>query len=153
MLAVDDIFYTASSVVKSFFAEDVGLWLDKNKVRYITAVKLTGKSGYDRAFEFVIPRSSLYPDRILQSINSPRKSAVELFIFKWLDTVEARHQESKTYAVLNDEEVPLGVMDAFRNHNIFRFSGAEDGRSKKNLPHEMAWNIQWPLPWSPGLWV
>lgn len=119
MLAVDDIFYTASSVVKSFFAEDVGLWLDKNKVRYITAVKLTGKSGYNRAFEFVIPRSSLYPDRILQSINSPRKSAVELFIFKWLDTVEARHQESKTYAVLNDvEEVPLGVMDAFRNHNI-----------------------------------
>lgn len=119
MLAVDDMFYTATPIVKSFFAEDVGLWLDKNNIRYITSVKFTGKSGYDHAFEFAIPRSSRYPERILQSINNPRKNAAELFAFKWMDTVEARPRESKAYVVLNDaEEVSPGVMDAFRNYNI-----------------------------------
>lgn len=120
MLSVDDMFFTASPIVRTFFAEDVALWLNGKGVRYTPSVKFTGKSGYDHAFDFVIPRSRKYPERILQSINNPNKSAAELFAFKWMDTFEARHVQSLPYVVLNDEGggVPPNLLDAFRNYGI-----------------------------------
>src|SRR5215213_7708892 len=57
MLAVNDLFYLAAPTVASLFREDVALWLDRNEVRYIPKIKLTGESGYDHLFDFVIPRA------------------------------------------------------------------------------------------------
>lgn len=119
MLSVDDMFFTASPVVKSLFLEDMALWLDGNEIRYTPSVKLTGKSGYDHNFDFVIPRSARYPERILQGINNPNKSSAELFTFKWMDTIDARPAESNAYVFLNDVDgVPSNVTDAFKSYDI-----------------------------------
>ncbi len=57
MLAINDLFYTATSIVKNLFFEDVQSWLNMHNIRYITGAKFTGKSGYDHMFDFVIPAS------------------------------------------------------------------------------------------------
>jgi hypothetical protein len=68
MLAVNDLFYLSQSSVRSLFFEDVEKWLNESDIRFIPKIKFTGKSGYDHLFDFVIPKSKKYPERILQII-------------------------------------------------------------------------------------
>ncbi len=121
MLAVNDLFYTAKSVVESLFLEDVIAWLDSSDIRYIAKAKFTGLSGYDHLFDFVIPKSRKQPERFLQAINKPTRNTAESFIYKWSDTREVRATDSRAYAVLNDTEdqtIPGEVFEAFRNYQI-----------------------------------
>ncbi len=120
MLAVNDLFYLAKPMVESLFFEDVVAWLDANDVRYTPEVKFTGTSGYDHLFNFVIPKSSKQPERILQAINRPTRESAQLFIHSWSDTRQVRSPESKAYALLNDlEQQPSGgVLDALRAYRI-----------------------------------
>ena len=104
MLAVNDLFYLAQSFTSSLFFEDVVTWLDLSGIRYFPSVKLTGKSGYDHHYDFIIPRSIIHPDRVLLSITNPSKSNVSTAVFAWTDTAVAREGESRAYAILNDSE-------------------------------------------------
>ncbi len=119
MLSVNDLFYTASPVITSLFFEDVMHWLDLTEIRYTPKVKFSGKSGFDYMFDFVIPKSRQQPERILQTINNPRKDSVEALLYKWIDTRETRSPESKLYSFLNDAntEVSSNVIEAFRNYD------------------------------------
>jgi hypothetical protein len=120
VLAVGDMFYLAVPMVASLFYEDVLSWLDIHDVRYTTNVKLSGKSGFDHRFDIVIPKSRRQPERILQTINRPRRDAAQTIAFAWFDTREARPPESRAFALLNDTEhaVPADVMDALRNYEV-----------------------------------
>ena len=123
MLAVNDLFYLASPLVQSFFIEEVIMWLDNNEIRYTPKVKITGTSGFDHLFDFVIPKSpkKQQPERIVQAINRPTRESAEAFIYAWGDTRDVRPTDSKAYAVLNDtgeQKVSSGVLEAFRNYHI-----------------------------------
>lgn len=121
MLAVNDLFYTARSVVESLFLEDVVNWFDTNDIRYTPNIKFTGVSGYDHLFDFVIPKSRKQPERIIQTINRPSRIMAENLIYKWSDTHDARALDSKAYAVLNDmgsQIIPVEIFDAFKAYNI-----------------------------------
>ena len=120
MLAVNDLFYLAEPMVKSLFYEDVVAWLDAAEVRYTPSVKFTGKSSYDHLFDFVIPKSSKEPERILRAINRPSRDTAESFIFSWSDTRDVRPPASRAYAVLNDAEqaITAGVLEALRSYQI-----------------------------------
>lgn len=89
-------------------------------MRSTPKVKLTGISGYDHLFDFVIPKSRKQSERVVQAINRPTRDTTESFMHKWSDTREVRSSESKAYAVLNDREqsIPPDVMDALRNYSI-----------------------------------
>lgn len=118
MLAVNDLFYLASPIVSSLFFEDVTAWLDLAEIRYSPKIKFTGKTGYDHMFDFVIPKSRKEPERIIQTLNSPKKDSAEALVFKWLDTKETRPPESKLYALLNNTNIDVSqaVIDALRNY-------------------------------------
>ena len=118
MLAVNDLFYLASPTVAVLFYEEVSNWLDMCDVRYTPNIKLTGKSGYDHLFNFVIPKSRSRPERILRAINSPSRNEAQAMAFSWLDTREARTEESSAYAFLNDSARPITgtVLDAMRSY-------------------------------------
>ena len=118
MLAVNDLFYLSQSTVRSLFFEDVEQWLEISDIRATPKVKFTGKSGYDHMFDFVIPKSRTQPERIIQTINNPRKESAESLVFKWLDTKDTRPQNSLLYAFLNDmnEEIPSTIITAFENY-------------------------------------
>lgn len=121
MLAVNDMFYLAAPVVTSLFYEDVIKWLDLNEIRYTPKVKFTGKSGYDHLFDFVIPKSRKYPERILKAINHPTKEAAQALAFSWIDTKDVRPPDSRAYAFLNDIEfqVSPSVTSAIRNYDAY----------------------------------
>ena len=120
ILAVNDLFYLAKPIVESLFYEDVIAWLEANEIRYTPKVKFTGTSGFDHLFDFVIPKFRKQPERIVQAISRPTRDHAQTFILAWLDTRQVRPPESKAYAVLNDQEqeIPGGVLDAFRNYQI-----------------------------------
>lgn len=120
MLAVNDLFYLASPMIGSLFLEDVTLWLDANEVRYIPRVKFTGKTGYDHTFNFAIPASKKYPERILEAISHPNKDTIQSVAFSWIDTKDVRPDNSIAYALLNDFDRPPAptVIDALKNYGI-----------------------------------
>lgn len=120
MLAVNDLFYLATPLVKSLFYEDVVQWLDLAEVRFTPKVKFTGKSGYDHLFDFVIPKSKAQPERILRAINSPSRDAAQALAFSWIDTKEVRPPDAHAMALLNDLDrtVSTDVMDALTQYDV-----------------------------------
>lgn len=120
MLAVNDLFYLATPTVASLFLEDVALWLDMSEIRYTPKIKLTGESGYDHMFDFVIPKSKAKPERLLRAINRPVRDTAEAVAFAWIDTQKVRPPNSQAYVFLNDfERVPSeSVTEALRQYDL-----------------------------------
>jgi hypothetical protein len=120
MLAVDDLFYLAQPTVSSLFFEDVSQWLDAHNIRYFPDVKLTGRSGFDYQFEFVIPKSANAPERILSTINHPDRTSTQKLFTAWLDTKDARPAQSQAFAVINDtvKPAPHSILRALEKYDI-----------------------------------
>jgi hypothetical protein len=89
-------------------------------VRYTPRINFKGKSGYDHFFDFVIPKSKLRGERILQTLSNPKKDSAEALIFKWQDTRETRIDDSKLFVLMNDAERPISgsVIEAFKNYQL-----------------------------------
>ena len=120
MLAVSDLFYLASPLVTSLFLENVEDWLNESGIRYIPNIKLTGKSGYDYMFNFVIPKSATQPERAVNAINQPNRQTALSFVFAWLDTRENRQPDTRAYAILNDDNrnVSASVLEALSEYDV-----------------------------------
>ena len=120
MLAVNDLFATASTRVVSLFLEDVAQFLETQDVRFTEAVQFTGKSGFMHKFDFAIPASKSAPERLLRAINQPSKDAATSTIFSWTDIKDLRKVKARMYAVLNDSDrsVSTEVIEALRSYEI-----------------------------------
>jgi uncharacterized protein DUF1829/uncharacterized protein DUF1828 len=120
ILAVNDMFYLASPMVANLFYEDVAAWLDLHGIRYTPNVKLSGKSGYDHWFDFVIPKSRQQPERIVKAINRAGRDTAEAVASSWIDTREVRPPQSRAYALLNDanQGVSQPIVDALANYEV-----------------------------------
>jgi len=113
MLAVNDMFVTASPLVESLFHEDVERYLRLHRVRFTPNVQFVGLSRFVHNFDFVVPASDVAPERILRAINRPGRDSVTGLLFAWSDTKGVRPSESRLYAFLNDEErAPSGALVA-----------------------------------------
>ncbi len=102
MLAVDDLFYTAQPHVASIFVEDVARWLEERDIRFTPRIKLTGKSGYDHWFDFVIPKSKKGPERIVNAMANATRNNVSNVLMAWTDTRDVRAEDSRMYVVINN---------------------------------------------------
>ncbi|MCD4732994.1 DUF1829 domain-containing protein [bacterium] len=120
VLAVNDMFYLSSTSSVKLFHEDVKLWLDENEIRYTPKITFAGKTGFNHQYDFVIPKSSEQPERILKVVNAPNKNVAEVVIFSWLDTKETRPSGSKAYAILNDSErqVSTAITEALESYSV-----------------------------------
>jgi hypothetical protein len=120
MLAVNDMFVMAQPRVATFFWEDVREFLDQHEIRYSPRVKLAGRTGYDHAIDFLIPRSTRARERIIQAINAPNKNTIGGYLFALEDTREARGEGSEAYAVLNDRDRDVGgdVIEALEAYEV-----------------------------------
>jgi hypothetical protein len=120
MLAVNDMFVLAKPRVATFFWEDVRSFLDMNDVRYSPRVKLPGRTGFDHAIDFLIPKSRSRPERIVQAINAPTKNTISAYLFTLEDTCEGRGEDSEAYAFLNDTDREVGgdVVEALEMYKV-----------------------------------
>jgi len=135
ILAVNDLFYTASPTVRSLFKEDVENWLHLVAIRFLSNLQFTGKSGYIHNFDFAIPPSPKAPERLMRAVSNPNKDTAENFIFSWLDTREVRPASSLAVAVLNDQDktVPSGVLDALNQYEIEPILWSQREASRERL--------------------
>lgn len=120
MLALNDMFVMAEPRIASFFFEDVKRFLDLNEVRYSPRVKVAGKSGFDHAIDFLIPKSKARPERLAQAINAPSKNTIGAYLFLLTDTREGRGEDSEAYAFLNDRDREVGgdVIEALNAYRV-----------------------------------
>lgn len=120
MLAINDMFVMAQPRVATFFWEDVRQFLDEHDVRYSPRVKIAGRSGFDHAIDFLIPKSKRRPERFIQAINAPNKNTIGTYLFALGDTREARGEGAEAYAFLNDgeREVAGDVIEALESYEV-----------------------------------
>jgi len=120
MLAVNDMFVMAQPRVAGFFWEDVKAFLDQHEVRYSPRVKISGRSGFDHAIDFLIPKSRTRPERFIQAINAPSKNTIGTYLFALGDTRNARGDGSEAYAFLNDRTREVGgeVIEALEAYEV-----------------------------------
>lgn len=117
MLTVGNLFFTNPASTKKLFWEDVCEWFDSSGVRYNPSMKVTGKSGYDHMFDFVIPKSRKYPERFVQTVNAPDKGAVSRALFSFIDIAGIR-DGARCYVILNDQDKtnPTNALTAIDNY-------------------------------------
>lgn len=120
MLSIDDMFVLAQPHVEAVFLEDVEHFLDTHGVRFSPRVKFAGRSGLDHLFDFVIPKSTHAPERILKAVNSPRRDRAESLIFAVSDTKSTRGPDVSFFALVNDSrrEVPAEIITALETYEI-----------------------------------
>lgn len=124
MLAVNDMFVMAQPRVQSLFWEDVQKFLDQHDVRYSPRVKLTGKSGYDHAIDFLVPQSRARPERLLQAINAPNRNSIGSYLFSLTDVRQARGGDAEAFAILNDRGHGIGgdITKALEEYDVKPFT-------------------------------
>jgi hypothetical protein len=120
MLTVNDMYVMAQPRVASFFWEDVRAFLDEHEIRYSPRVKVTGRTGFDHAIDFLVPRSRVRPERIIQAINAPNRNTIQSYLFTLSDTRDARGGDAEAYAFLNDRDREVGgdVVEALRAYEV-----------------------------------
>ena len=135
MLALNDLFYLASSTIVTLFNEDVASWLDLSEIRYTPSVKFTGTSGFDHRFDFVIPKSTSQPERLLRAINRPNRESAQSVVFSWIDTQVIRASDSRAYAILNDatQAISANVEDALRKYDVQPISWSKREEVREEL--------------------
>jgi len=120
MLAVNDMFVLSQPRVATYFWEDVKSFLDEHLVRYSTRIKIAGKSGYDHAIDFLIPKSHTRSERFLQAINVPNKNTISSYLFSLTDSREIREEDIEAYAFLNDRDGDVGgeIVEALQSYQV-----------------------------------
>ncbi len=114
------MFNLAQETVYSLFKEDVELYFRSNDIFFSKDIKLTGKSGFDRNIDFLVPASKTKPERSIKAINTAKKDSVLSSIMAFNDINQTRETPTKNFVVYNDTEkdVPKDVISAFDNYKI-----------------------------------
>lgn len=121
MASVDDLFFTAKDGVRSIFLEDIAQWFDDNGVRYTPNVRLSGRSGFEAKFDFVIPKTpKKKPERYIKAVGNPSESSVKNAIFGWSDISSIRG-DSESFLFLNDTKMKVdstSILHACKEYQI-----------------------------------
>lgn len=135
IIDVNNMFFLANSTVESLFYEDVKLWFDDIDVRYSERIPFTGKSGYSRTFDFVIPKSKRSPERLIKTLNNPSKQNADSIIFDWLDIEGSRPDDSLPIVLINNEEKSISnsVIESFTNYNMEAVKWTDKDKIKEKL--------------------
>ena len=119
MLAIDDMYEVSPENVKSFFIEDIQIFLDANEIYYSKDFSLVGKTGSLYTYEFHFQRTKSMQERFCKAINKMRESNRNLTIFNWIDTQEKRNNEGQLIVLLNDEyHINASDIEALRSYSI-----------------------------------
>lgn len=121
ILAVNDMFNLSQEMVRSLFREDVELYFKSNNIVFTKDIKITGKTGFDHNIDFLVPASLTKPERLIQTINTPRRESISLAVFAFNDILQNRDGQSKNYVIYNDTDksIPSEHLDALAKYDIF----------------------------------
>ncbi|WNY24834.1 DUF1829 domain-containing protein [Methanolapillus millepedarum] len=122
LISIDDLFQTSYSMLpyaENLFYNDVSEWLSSHKIRYSPHIKLSGKTGYNHEFHFLIPKSENLPERFIQTLAQPQKEKIEKLIWQWEDSKAGRPENVLLYTILNDKtSISKSLVSALKNYDI-----------------------------------
>lgn len=120
ILAAGDLVFSVTPRGPTLFHQRVFRWLDECQIRYTPDVKLSGKSGFDHRFDFLIPKAGSNPERVFRAINVPSQESVQKLTFAWIDTRSYQAQDQEANAILNDSIKPVkaSILQAMENYQI-----------------------------------
>ena len=120
MLAIGDLVHLAAPTVSALFKEDVERYLRSKQINMVGDVKLTGGSGLDHSFDFVVGGSDTKPERYIRAIGTPSRNNFVELMFSWQDLREVRPSNAIAYAILNDQERELSqsLINALKKYDI-----------------------------------
>lgn len=118
MIYINDMYSLSKSNVRSLFLEEVTEYLDAAGIVYVENVSIIGKSSLTNNFDFILPKNSKNPERVIKLMNNPgNTSSSSNIIFSWLDSYPVRKSDSKLYVYMNDSnKVSSKVVDSFLNY-------------------------------------
>ena len=102
ILTVNDMFNLASDTVQSLFKEDVEMYFKANDIYYSKDIKIAGRSGYDHNFDFLVSASRTKPERLIKTVNTPKKETALTSIAVFNDIV--RETKTKNFVIYNDQD-------------------------------------------------
>jgi hypothetical protein len=120
IMKISDLFYLKNSTVQSIFLDDIVTFFDNNNIRYVSNATLIGKSKLPCQFDFIIPKSSAAPERMIKAMNKLDNNNAKLLIFNWEDTQQVRAADSRLYAFINniDKEAKVNTLSSLAEYNI-----------------------------------
>jgi hypothetical protein len=120
ILAVNDMYTLSQEMVSSLFKEDVELYFKSNEIYFSKDIKITGKTGFDHNIDFLITASKAKPERLIKTVNNPKRDSILSSIFAFTDIVEVREEKTSNYVVYNDIEktVSQDVIGALTNYGV-----------------------------------
>lgn len=120
MLRVNDMYTAPHSSLKSMFFDEVKVFLDENRIRYIPDFSLLGKSQLQANYEFVISKTENATERFIKVINNMSADMARNIIFSWTDTVQQRREATNLYTIISDidKKVPEKAISALNEYDI-----------------------------------
>ena len=120
MLTVNDMFNLSQETVTSLFKEDVELYFRNNDIFFSKDIKLTGKSGFDHNIDFLIPQTKSKAERLIKTVNSPKKNNILNAIMAFNDISQSRDTKTSNFVIYNDieKEVSNDVITALDNYKV-----------------------------------
>jgi len=107
IMAVNDLHTLSQENVYSLFKEDVETFFRSKEIFYTKDIKITGKTGFDHNIDFLITATKTQPERLIRTINNPKKDAVFNAIFAFNDIQANREEKASNFVIYNDEENPI----------------------------------------------
>ena len=137
IMAVNDLYYTSSSHIKSLFLDDVREWIFEKEIRAIPKFNLTGKSKYTYNFDYGIPASKNAGERLIKTIADPTRDKIMLLVASWNDVRVTREDKSSLYALIDDSignsEKIFDAINALQEYDIKPVKWSE----KNNIVNEL----------------
>ncbi len=120
VLAINDMYALSQENVSSFFKEDVEQYFKMQDIIYTKDIKIPGKSGFDHSLDFLIAATRTKPERLIRTINNPKRDTIMATIFAFSDIQAIRERETKNFVVYNDVErsVHPDVLAALNNYSV-----------------------------------
>ena len=130
ILAVNDMYTLSQEMVYSLFKEDVELYFKSNEIYFSKDIKITGKTGFDHNIDFLLTASKVKPERLIKTVNNPKRDSILSSIFAFTDIVEVREEKTSNYVVYNDIEktVSQDVIGALTNYGVKHIPWSEKER-------------------------
>lgn len=138
MIKISDLFYTSKPNIQSLFIEDVQRYLDENDVRYLPDTSFSGKSGLVTTYDFAVPKSKDYPERVLKVVNNIDQTQANSILFLWDDTKSARNSrgyDSKLFVFLQDnkKKISNNILTSMQNYDVTPIVWSERKKYIKQL--------------------
>jgi hypothetical protein len=135
ILAVNDMYTLSQETVYSLFKEDVERYFKSNDIYFSRDIKITGKTGFDHNIDFLISASKNKPERLIKTVNIPKKDPIMATIFAFSDIVAIREQPTNNYVIYNDvdKQVSPDVVSALSSYGIMNIPWSQKERCKEEF--------------------